>query len=356
MKTNLFFLLLSLYSAFTFSQTVLNANGPGNTYEEFNTFFASGNTAVEAPDQTVHEVDGTHIAFGRHIDEVFDATQNKFVFRFISHLANDNDVSTTSTDRQRVEVKTLDSSPSNMKGTTGETVTYKWRFKIPTGFQPSTNFTHLHQIKPVGGDAADPLFTITVRKATPNRVELRYDQTAASTAFNLTTAALSLFENQWVEVTETIFIHPVTGTYSMRINRISDATTLLNYSNTNISTIRSDNTFIRPKWGIYRSIAISADLRDEEVLFSDFSVTEGVLDTENFETEFSGLKTNIIDNYLEFTFTDNEQKEFKIYNNTGSEVKTFSAKNSQKINVEELATGIYFLKNKEGKMARFIKK
>jgi hypothetical protein len=39
-------------------------------------------------------------------------------------------------------------------------------------------------------------------------------------------------------------------------------------------TIRPDNDFIRPKWGIYRSLKKAQDLRDEAVRFNDFSIQE----------------------------------------------------------------------------------
>ena len=48
----------------------------------------------------------------------------------------------------------------------------------------------------------------------------------------------------------------------------------MSYSNPNIATISPDNTFIRPKWGIYRSLNDVGNLRDETVRFSDFSIVE----------------------------------------------------------------------------------
>ena len=54
-------------------------------------------------------------------------------------------------DRQRMEIKTYDKSPDNLVGVTGETVEYRWKFKLDSGFQPSASFTHLHQLKAVGG-------------------------------------------------------------------------------------------------------------------------------------------------------------------------------------------------------------
>ena len=153
----------------SFSQVTLDANGPGNTYELITSVFAPGNgvSAVEAPD-LYHPW-----ASGRHIAEVFDTEFNQYVFEFYSHALFDNEpVDPTLTDRQRVEIKTYAASPPNLKGTLGESIIYKWKFKIPIGFQPSENFTHLHQIKAVDGDDSSPIFTLTPRKGTPNKLEL----------------------------------------------------------------------------------------------------------------------------------------------------------------------------------------
>lgn len=46
-------------------------------------------------------------------------------------------------------------------------------------------------------------------------------------------------------------------------------------------TIRPDNDFIRPKWGIYRSLLNAQDLRDEVVLFSSFSIREDTVSSLN---------------------------------------------------------------------------
>jgi hypothetical protein len=50
---------------------------------------------------------------------------------------------------------------------------------------------------------------------------------------------------------------------------------LLSFSSNDLMTIRPDNDFIRPKWGIYRSLKKAADLRDEAVRFNEFSIKEG---------------------------------------------------------------------------------
>lgn len=239
---------------------VLNADGPGNTYELINSVLAPGFDAVENPECA-------HPAFGRHIAEVPDVELNKYVFEFYSHVSEDND-RCINFDRQRVEIKTYDQSPANLIGTTGETITYKWLFRLAPGFQPSSNFTHIHQVKPVNGDDGNPLFTLTARKGTPDKLELIHDNTS-----KVAVVDLSQFTGVWVEATEIVKVGAA-GTYSIIIRRVSDAVTLLSYSNNNIMTIRPSNDFIRPKWGIYRSLNNPGDLRNESIRFNTFSIEE----------------------------------------------------------------------------------
>ena len=242
-------------------QTTLDADGPGDTYELINSVFAPGYNVVENPECV-------HPEFGRHITEVWDEELNRYVFEFYIHVTPDND-RCINYDRQRIEIKTYDQSPVNLIGVTGENITYKWKFKLPFGFQPSSNFTHIHQIKPVGGDDGNPIFSLTLRKGSPNKLELIHNNTT-----KVSIVELSLFEGVWVECTEEINVDPVNGKYSMTIKKISDGTTLLSYSNNEIMTIRPSNTFIRPKWGIYRSLLSSSDLRDEAVRFASFYISE----------------------------------------------------------------------------------
>ena len=253
-------LLIAAFPIVCHSQVILKADGPGNTYELINSVLAPGSEAVEHPECI-------HASFGRHIGEVWDTDLKANVFEFYSHVKPDND-RCEKEDRQRVEIKTYEQSPDNLKGTLGETVTYNWKFKLSIGFQPSGSFTHLHQIKAVGGSQDLPIFTITARKAKVNQLIVIHD--------NETTVAsvdLSEFEGVWVEVTEKIKIGP-NGTYSISIKKVKNGKELLSFSSADIRTIRPDNDFIRPKWGIYRSLKKAEDLRDEAVRFNEFSINE----------------------------------------------------------------------------------
>ena len=261
MKVNVALFVTAL-PFFSHSQVVLKADGPGNTYELINSILAPGNEAVE-------HSECVHGAFGRHIAEVWDEDVKANVFEFYSHVTPDND-RCEKFDRQRVEIKTYEASPDNMKGTLGETITYKWKFKLPKGFQPSGSFTHLHQIKAVGGSQDLPIFTITARKAKINQLIVIHDNETTVASANL-----SEFEGVWVEIIEKINIG-AHGTYSITIKKVKNGKELLSFSSKDIMTIRPDNDFIRPKWGIYRSLKKAADLRNEAVRFNEFSIQEGV--------------------------------------------------------------------------------
>lgn len=248
------------------SETILKAKGEGETYELINSVFAPGYNVVEVPDCN-------HEDFGRHIDEIYDTQLNKNVFRFFIHTTPDND-RCLKFDRQRNEIKTYDKSPDNLKGIKNEKVVYSWKFKIKSGFQSSSNFTHLHQLKAVGGsEDSMPLITLTTRKGSPDNLELRYAETKSQITLKKTD--LTPFKGEWVEVIETvIFGEKDTGSYEIEIKNVSTKQTLFSYSNNNIRMWKTNADFIRPKWGIYRSLLNAQDLRDEELLFADFNISE----------------------------------------------------------------------------------
>ena len=324
----------------SYSQVILNANGPNDTYELITSVFAPGANPVEAPD--LHHP----WASGRHIAEVFDTELNKYVFEFYSHALLDNEpVDPTLTDRQRVEIKTYAASPPNLKGTLGESIIYKWKFKIPIGFQPSENFTHLHQIKAVDGDDSSPIFTLTPRKGTPNKLELIYVANASSGTDKVSIVNLLPFEGNWIDAEEKINVGS-SGTYSITLKKHSDGTVLLSYSNSNIATIRPDNTFIRPKWGIYRSLNDVANLRDEAVRFSDFSIAEvSNLNANSISNDavFAALPIPIIDKLELSDEIINKFDNLRLFDISGKLLfENYNLMNE--IDVSFLKTGLYFIR------------
>jgi hypothetical protein len=248
------------------SEVKLEANGEGDTYKLINSVLAPNYDVIEAPDCS-------HESFGRHIDEVYDSSLDKYVFRFYIHTTPDND-RCKKFDRQRNEIKTYSNSPDNLIASKGEKIVYTWKFKLDKDFQSSKSFTHIHQVKAVGGsEESIPLITLSTRKGSPDNLELRYAEHADQTTLKKTD--LTPFKGVWVEVTETIvFGEKETGSYAISIKNVKTNKEMFSYSNNSIRTWKTDADLIRPKWGIYRSLNDKASLRDEAVLFADFNIKE----------------------------------------------------------------------------------
>ena len=227
-----------------------------------------GGTAEETPDCS-------HPDFGPHINQSFDNDRLDYVFVFSIHVTPDND-RCINFDRQRNEIKTYDQSPDYLKGFYGDTVTFRWQFKLDAGFQPSPNFTHIHQIKPFDGDAGNPIITITPRAGSPDKLQLIHID-SANQSHTVANIDLTPFKGAWVDAYEQI-TYGSNGTYSLALTNIADGTVLFSYSNGNIDLWRTGTTFVRPKWGIYRSLNSPQYLRDEDVLFYHFCLAKGTDD------------------------------------------------------------------------------
>jgi len=254
-----YFYLISLNS-----QTVLKSDGPGNTYELINSVLAPSYDVIETPDCA-------HNKFGRHITEEWDEELNSFVFVFHSHINEDND-RCNKFDRQRTEIKTYKQSTDSLLGTQGETVTYKWKFKLDKDFQPSNSFTHIHQIKAVGGsEDAMPSVTFTLRKSKVDKFQVRFASNMVQS--DLISLPLDEFKGIWVQVYEQI-TYGDKGKYELKITKVDNNKTIVSYSNDSLRMWKTNAEFLRPKWGIYRSLKNALNLKDEKIKFADFYIKE----------------------------------------------------------------------------------
>jgi hypothetical protein len=328
------------------AQVILEADGPGDTYELINSVLAPGYNVIETPDCA-------HPEFGRHIDEVMDEELGIYVFRFHIHVTPDND-RCINFDRQRCEIKTYDKSPDNLKAIEGETVEYSWKFKLDSAFQPSTSFTHVHQLKAVGGsEEGMPLITLTPRKSSTNSLQIRYAKNTSQTTIKQ--VPLAPFLGEWLEVKERV-LYGEEGTYDIQIKRMSDGEILLDYSNPSIRMWKTGASFIRPKWGIYRSLNVPSDLRDEIVLFASFSILEekatSVDQIKDQESEELKVYPNPAFESVSFEYKLSESDHVKlaIYNLNGQLLKSIVNQNQsignhiEKVDISDLAEGLYFVR------------
>jgi len=256
----IFFLL----STCCYAQVKLIANGEGNTYELINSVLIDENrTAVEVPDCN-------HEDFGRHISEKFDTILNKYVFEFVIHIENDKD-RCKRFDRQRNEIKANKRSSAIILATEGETLNYKWKFKLEKGFQVSSRYTDVHQITYNKTSGNEPLFAFMARERKgKNKFEIVYIDEDEKEV--LESIKLSKITDQWILADETI-TYGKNGTYSLKLTTLSGKT-ILEVEKKNIQTWYETMIYARPKWGIYRSLKKADQLRDEKVYFADFEIND----------------------------------------------------------------------------------
>ena len=268
--------LVLLISSVNFAQVFMDADSTGNAYSRITTKLFN----YEVPD-CWHNV--------THMSEGWDSSLKKYVFLLNLHWTNgiggtdspvnDND-RCINYDRQRVEMKVDAGAPATMQGQYGDTHHYRWKFKVDSTYQTETAFSHVHQIKAGDGtfDTDNPLMTISLIKSSKgiDSLQLRFItpiESGAST-IHLKNTLLAPFIGNWVEVYETV-TYGDTGSYSVTIKKVSDETVLFTYTTSNIWMWRTGITFCRPKWGLYRSLTDTNDIKSETIKFADVSLLEG---------------------------------------------------------------------------------
>lgn len=229
---------------------------------------------IESPDLYLVNHPGV-----KHIYEDFDATVgNHFVFIVHRDIDKDRD-RLENTDRQRNEIKTYDKSEEAVKGYEDETFVYRWKFRINDSMEVSTRFSHFFQLKAVGGDASQPILTISgAERSGEDGVEVRHSPLQETTI--LERQDWSMVTGEWLEAYCRVTFSD-TGDLRLIVTRMSDDEVIFNIDETALDLWRGTDAshFVRPKWGIYRSILDSDNLRtdEEDVRFANFSVQEVML-------------------------------------------------------------------------------
>ena len=272
-------------------RVVLKADGPDTGKSAYKLIKkALGDKAMESPDLyksnhpgEPHILEGTDDVVGPH-------------FVFLSHRDEDMDRDKDYRDRQRNEIKAYDDSKKRLKAFEGETMQYRWKFKIDDGFEFSKNFTHFFQIKAknpskwTNSKDSDkfPVVTFTgVDKGDgSNEFQLRHSPSLTEDGVRLKhtkliTLDMARFTGQWVEFfVQSTFADD--GQLIVKATNIETGETLIDFEQSGIDMWRGESRedFSRPKWGIYRSIKDKDTLRAEEekARFADFEILKGELE------------------------------------------------------------------------------
>lgn len=233
-----------------------------------------GPNSIEAPD--LYPINHPEV---RHIYEDFDADiGNHFVFTMHRDIDIDRD-RVENDDRQRNEIKTYSSSEEAVKGFENETFIYRWKFRINAEMEVSTRFSHFFQLKAVGGPDSHPILTVSgAERSGEDGIEVRYSPLQEDTL--LGRVDWSQVTGEWLEAYCRVTFAE-SGDLRLIVTRMSDGGVIFDIDETGLDLWRGEDAshFVRPKWGIYRSILDLENLRPEEetVRFANFSVREVML-------------------------------------------------------------------------------
>ncbi|MCM2678567.1 hypothetical protein [Echinimonas agarilytica] len=230
---------------------------------------AFGSNSIEAPDV----FSGDHQTIEHIVEDYDDVVGHHFLF--VAHRDEDGNKGEF-IDRQRNEIKIYGSSYEALKGFENSIFEYTWRFKAAANLELSTKFTHFFQLKAVGGDDQQPIITISgAERSGLDGIEVRYSPLVSTEILDRN--AWSEVAGEWLEVFCRAKYSDF-GKLELEVKRMRDQTTILSVKQTEIDLWRGTESghFVRPKWGIYRSVVETRNLRAEEehVRFANFVVRE----------------------------------------------------------------------------------
>ncbi|MEO0972871.1 MAG: hypothetical protein AAFX85_07225 [Pseudomonadota bacterium] len=230
-----------------------------------------GPRSIESPDlYGVNHVGVEHI-----YEDTDGAVGPHFVFAIHRDIDRDRD-RLHKADRQRNEIKAYDKSVRELKGFENETLRYTWKFKVNASMTVSKRFTHFFQLKAVGGQDSQPILTISgAKRRGEDGIEVRHSPGAGGTL--LARQPWSVVAGEWVQVyCRATFAEA--GDLRLIVRRLRDGEIVFDITVPALDLWRGETArhFVRPKWGIYRSVADLDNLRPEEetVRFANFEVSK----------------------------------------------------------------------------------
>jgi len=145
----------------------------------------------------------------------------------------------------------------------------RWKFRINAQMAVSTRFSHFFQLKAVGGLDSQPILTITGNeRSSEDGMEIRHSAATQDTV--LDRISWSEVTGEWLEVYCRARFSDK-GDLRFIVRRVRDDQILFDINKTDLDLWRGESSehFVRPKWGIYRSLADANNLRaDEEIVRS----------------------------------------------------------------------------------------
>ena len=218
---------------------------------------AFGKASVECPEiYSSNHPDVEHLKVEK--DKEFGSR-----FRFLLHRDLDGDRDRQhlpGEERQRNEIKGYAGSPLVMKAVNGDSVEYTWLLKIKSNFSPNKTFCHFFQLKPVGTNDEYPIATLSAAITNGNpQLEFR---TFGEEEKRYRIADWRDCINKWL-ICRCQVEYSERGKVFFSV-RSTDGSIDSSHLIESFPSWKNDYSFIRPKWGIYRSLVDKKSIVNEE--------------------------------------------------------------------------------------------
>jgi hypothetical protein len=186
--------------------------------------------------------------------------------------ADDRDT-TGGGDRQRTEVKGMVQNGTALKMHNGETWTINYDMYMPSSLHGTSKFTHIFQTKTPSTNGG-PWVTIDLsREGNTEIIQARAYANSGSPAIAKTN--LAPLRDKWINITLTLT--PGTKGKAAAIIRSGAGTSAPIAAQGQLSNVNipDEGDYVRPKWGIYRSVqSAKSDIIDTYLLFKNYTAAK----------------------------------------------------------------------------------
>lgn len=214
------------------------------------------------------EADRVH----RHPDRKYVYVEGGDHYRF-NIWADDRDT-TGGGDRQRTEAKGMVQGGAVQKMHNGETWTISYDMYMPATLHGTSKFTHIFQTKTPATNGG-PWVTLDLTRSGGKEL-LRARAYANSGSPDIASTDLAPLRGKWVSIQWTLTIGDSgKAAFVVRNGTGSTAPVAAKGSMSGV-TIPDQGDYVRPKWGIYRSVqSASSDIIDTYLLFRNYTAARG---------------------------------------------------------------------------------
>jgi Polysaccharide lyase len=169
---------------------------------------------------------------------------------------NDDDSASTKPQRQRIEMKVHDGSPTSYKATRETNYVYTWWFKLDQGMVVSDSFFHIFQLKAVGNVPDMPVFTLSLSNedGLHMRSNVKGTETLNPSTDFLKLLPLKSVVGTWIQATVEVNYSNTPSNGYVKVSLKSQDGRPLADKQKSFRTYLSGAQFVRPKWGLYRQI------------------------------------------------------------------------------------------------------